>query len=264
LTPHPIPAAALEFTLQVERLYSTMIEDAKPSGLAEPNLHEEPSLGGKLLYAGEPVPHGRALLVAANIAGAASLAASADPAAGKQAVRDGVADFLVNSLDEALRILKNEIRKREAVAVCVAMAPEAVEREMLERGVVPDLVPRSPLPPALFGQTLVTWTVTSAPAQWLPRLDALAIDSLRKSAAGQASIAARWLRLAPRYLGRLAQNFRILHCQPEVAREFVSRAKNAVERGDIGVEVWISLGDNQDVFRLSSEPATGPADSLTC
>jgi len=264
LTPHPIASSALDFALQVERLYSTLIEDAKPSEPAEPDLHEEPSLGGKLLYAGELVPHGRALLVAANIAGAASLAASADPAAQKQAIRDGVADFLVNSLDEALRILKNEVRKREAVAVCVAMAPEAVEREMLERGVLPDLLPRTQLPPAPAGQVLVTWTVTSAPAQWLPRLDALAIDCLRKSFAGQPGIAGRWLRLAPRYLGRLAQNFRLLHCQQDVANDFVSRAQSAVNHGEIGVEVRISVGDNQDVFRPSSEPATGPANSLTC
>jgi hypothetical protein len=50
------------------------------------------------------------------------------------------ADFLVTSLDEALRILKNEIRKREAVAVCVAAAPRPWRCEMLERGVLPDLL----------------------------------------------------------------------------------------------------------------------------
>jgi hypothetical protein len=249
LTPDPIPAAALEFTLQVERLYSSLIQDAKLSGPAEQDVHEEPSLGGKLLYAGELVPNGRARLVAANIAGAASLAATNDPAAGKQAVRDGFADFLVNSLDEALRILKNEIRKCEAVAVCVAIASEAVEREMLERGVLPDLLPRTPLPPAPPGQTLLTWTVTSAPAQWLPRLDALAVECLRKGAAGQSSIAGRWLRLAPRYLGRMAQTFRILHCQPEIAHEFVSRTKSAVDRGEIAVEVQITINGNQSVFR---------------
>ena len=66
---------------------------------------------------------GRALVVAANIAGAATLAATADRAAQKQALRDGVADFLVTSLDEALRILKNQLRKRETVAVCVALRP---------------------------------------------------------------------------------------------------------------------------------------------
>jgi Urocanase Rossmann-like domain len=272
LTPDPIPSSALDFAVKVERLYSTMIEDGKPSEPAEPDLHpdaqKEPSLGGKLLYAAELVPHGRALLVAANIAGAASLAATADPAAGKQAMRDGVADFLVNSLDEALRILKNEIRKREAAAVCVAMAPEAVEREMMERGVVPDLLAdllhRAQLPQAPPGQVLVTWTVTSAPAQWLPRLDALAIDCLRKSATGQPSIAARWLRLAPRYLGRLAQNFRLLHCQPEIAQEFVSRTKSAVDRGEIAVEVQITINGNQSILRQSPHPPTDSANSLTC
>ena len=76
-------------------------------------------------------------MVAGNIAGAASLAATADPVAQKQAIREGVVNFLVTSLDEALRILKNEIRKRETVAVCVAASPQAVAAEMLERGVLP-------------------------------------------------------------------------------------------------------------------------------
>jgi hypothetical protein len=239
LTPDLIPPAALEFAIKVERLYSTLIQ------AADPDLHEEPSLGGKLLYAGELLPHGRALLVAANIAGAASLAATADPAAQKQAIRDGVADFLVNSLDEALRILKNEIRKREAVAVCVALKPDAIESEMLERGVLPDLLPPIALPPAPPGQTLVTWAVSSAPAQWLPKLDAIAIDCLKPGAGAEI----RWLRLAPRYLGRMAQNFRIRHCQSDVVDEFVLRARSAVDRGEIGVEVRISVGGNQNVFQ---------------
>jgi hypothetical protein len=38
-------------------------------------------------------------LVSANIAGAASLAATPDVARHKQSIRDGVADFAVNSLD---------------------------------------------------------------------------------------------------------------------------------------------------------------------
>ena len=78
-------------------------------------------------------------MIAGNVAGCATLAATAEPAAQKQAIRDGVVDFLVTSLDEALRILKNEIRKRATVAVCVG-APSTVEREMIERGVLPDLV----------------------------------------------------------------------------------------------------------------------------
>ena len=102
------------------------------------------SLGGKLLFAGELNRQGRALLVAGNIAGAASLAATADASAQKQAIRDGAADFLVTNLDEALRILKNEIRKRQPVSVAVSIAPEAIVREMLDRGVLPDLLPSQP------------------------------------------------------------------------------------------------------------------------
>ena len=124
---------ALEFARKVERLYAGLMTSADPGG-------GEPRLGGRLLYAGALDAEGRALVVAGNIAGAATLAATANPAAQKQAIHDGVVDFLVTSLDEALRILKNESRKRETVAVCVGAEPDAVEREMLERGVEPDLL----------------------------------------------------------------------------------------------------------------------------
>jgi hypothetical protein len=131
----PIPSSAFNFVSHVERAYAGLMQTgaARLSAAAG----KEPDLGGKLLYAGELDDAGRELVVAGNIAGAASLAASADLSAQKQAIRDGVVDFLVTSLDEALRILKNEIRKHETVAVCVGAAPDAVEREMLERGGLP-------------------------------------------------------------------------------------------------------------------------------
>ena len=130
----PEPTPPFSFAFQVESLYAALLQTASPA------LSSEPGLGGKLLYAGELDEAGLALMAAGNIAGAATLASTADPATQKQAIRTGVVDFLVTSLDEALRVLKNEIRKREPVAVCVAVAPEAVEREMLERGVLPDLL----------------------------------------------------------------------------------------------------------------------------
>ena len=55
------------------------------------------SLGGDLLYAGELDEPGRELAGASNIAGAASLAASADAAPLRQAMRDGIIDFLRSS-----------------------------------------------------------------------------------------------------------------------------------------------------------------------
>ena len=250
-----LESAASGFILQVERFYAGLMRAAKP-GLAgapcpasetwDQRSDSEPNLGGKLLYAGELNAETRALIVAANIAGAASLAVSADGETRKQFMRDGVVDFLVTSLDEALRILKNEIRKRETVAVCVAVASVAVvadfAREMQERGVIPDLV-RPGAADSLEGQTLLCWRVASSPAIWLPKLDAIALDCLEASlgAPGLDSetwdSARRWLRLAPRYLGRLAQGIRVLRCNESSAAIFLERMREEVERGEIGVRI---------------------------
>jgi hypothetical protein len=182
-------------------------------------------LGGKLLYAGEIDAKVSSLLYAANIAGAASLAASANVAVQRQAMRDGAIDFLVTSLEEALRILKNEIRKRQPVSVSIAIDPLKLTEQVLERGVLPDLLPSITGEAAMDGAhiekflsqgarqiteestssegilwTFVTWTADRDAARWLSRLDACAQavvpagDLLRQ----------RWLRLGPRYLGRLA------------------------------------------------------------
>jgi hypothetical protein len=270
LTPDRNPSASRNFTLQVERLYTALLRLANLSSVEEPNL------GGKLLYAGELVHAARALLVAANIAGAASLAATADAAAQKQAIRDGVADFLVNSLDEALRILKNEIRKRETVAVCIAAAPEAVERAMLERGVLPDLLPplsfstsqpetastssfganvrRVELVPTAADKALITWRVATSPAQWLPKLDAIALDCLRATPDHESRAARRWLRISPRYLGRMAQGLRVLRCETNIAKEFAERVQNAIDRGEIAREVHITLTSDEDSFVYNPAP----------
>ena len=244
-------SAAIDFSLQVQRFYAGLMVAATASC----DRNAEPGLGGTFLYAGELDQQGRALLVAGNIAGAASLASTSDAALQRQAVRDGVADFLVTTLDESLRILKNQVRKREAVAVCVGMAPETVERAMLERGVLPDLlrpVQASSQELAVLcsqgahqldqaapdeGLIVVTWYVDAAPSLWLPKLDALALECLRS----HAWPARRWLRLAPRYLGRLAQGVRVLCCEPESAKEFAARVQAAIQRGEIGVPVNVNL-----------------------
>lgn len=225
----------LDFVARVARAYATLI--------ASPNTDPESGLGGSLFYAGDLDEQGRALVVAANIAGAATLVASADLAAQKQAMRDAIADFLVTSLDEALRILKNQLRKRETVSVCVGVVPAAMEREMNERGVLPDLL-RSIVdsalrtaaePPALLTPGFLIWTVAAAPAQWLPQLDAIALQCLK----ADDWTARRWLRLAPRYLGRAAQATRTLACGREVASCFTERVQKHVERREIGVPVEI-------------------------
>jgi len=191
-------------------------------------LDGEAGLGGKLLYAGEISDTGRKLLYAANIAGTASLVASADLAVQRHAIRDGVVDFLVTSLEEALRILKNEIRKRQTVSVAVGVAPHVLVEQMLDRGVLPDLLldgsatrnnadsKPGPIEELIRQGALaiagaahermlpvpyVRWSVDREFARWLPRLDAVVEESLPSDD----WLRQRWLRLAPRYLGRLAQ-----------------------------------------------------------
>jgi urocanate hydratase len=164
-----------------------------------------------------------------------------------------VADFLVNSLDEALRILKNEIRKHETVAVCIAAAPLAIENEMRERGVVPDLLaPGFAGNPVLASerrrlairskdltQALLCWSVASTPARWLPKLDTIALGCLASGSEPQAT--SRWLRLAPRYLGRLAQGIRILRCSRKIGDAFATQVQTAIRQGEIGVAVKIDF-----------------------
>lgn len=223
------------------------------------NSEDDPSLGGRLLYAGELDGPGRALVIAGNIAGAATLSATADIDTQKQAVRDGVVDFLVTSLDEALRILKNEIRKRNTVAVCVSAAPGQIAREMLERGVQPDL-PREQFTTSAdepesadvrllsefeeMGERVVTsWAVSSAPANWLPKIDAIALTCLGP----EARSARRWLCLAPRYMGRMSPRVRLLLGDRTFAAAFVECVRRRVHSGEIGTPVQIQIANQNSV-----------------
>jgi Urocanase Rossmann-like domain len=262
VTLKPSSPAAFDFLARVAHCYASLL-DKSP---ADP----ENGLGGKLFYAGELDDDGRALVVAANIAGAATLVASADAASQKQALRDGVVDFVVTTLDEALRILKNQLRKRESVSVCVALPlPEPLPKidcEMTERGVAPDLIRRdalaAPRREALELQdelrpetdprkipAVVTWRIDSALPKDLALLDEIALDCLDPEE-GQAR---RWLRLAPRYLGRLAQGLRLLETHREFAARFRERVAQHTDRGDINFAFEISSqtrGGVPDEFRF--------------
>ena len=216
----------------VYRLYSALARELEP----------ESGLGGRLLFTGELDPAGCRLIRAANIAGAATLAASADSVVQRQAIREGAVDFLVTSFDEALRILKNEIRKRQAVAVCVAEASEKVLRQMAERGVQPDLlVPSVALSAegAVFlarGARSVEaepepeerkFLVLEIPAVWAQRI--AGFDALLTEFVATADYAGRrWLRLSPRYLGAAARRFRSLECDEDAAVRLMKRIEQAV------------------------------------
>jgi urocanase-like protein len=255
-------SAAFDFLTRVALSYASLLDT--------PLAHAETGLGGKLFYAAELDEEGRALLVAANIAGAATLAASADRDAQKQALRDGVADFVVTNLDEALRILKNQLRKRETVAVCVARPPSEVEREMNQRGVAPDLLRIDlSVPPHhealvldLSEETeidlskipaVVTWRVDSGLPKDLALLDEIALACLDPRLDADEWKSRRWLRLSPRYLGRLAHGLRLLEAHREFNARFWERVAERTDRDEIAFafEIVSYFRGTHDVYRFA-------------
>jgi len=102
--------------------------------------HFAGDLSGKLIVSGGMGGMGGAQPLAATMAGACFLGIDVNPERIKKRLKTGYCDFMVNSLDEALRILKNSIRKKEAISVglignCADLIPE-----LTTRGVKPDLL----------------------------------------------------------------------------------------------------------------------------
>jgi urocanate hydratase len=83
---------------------------------------------------------GGAQPLAATMNGGAFLGIDVDPERIKRRVKTGYCDVMVTSLDEALRILKNAVRKREAASVGLVGNCADVIPELARRGVVPDLL----------------------------------------------------------------------------------------------------------------------------
>lgn len=99
----------------------------------------QPAWEGSVILALGLDEAGSALAVAGNIAGAVTLAIDNDPTHLREVVRNGACDFVVNTLDEAIRAMKNEVRKRAPLSVALAIDPAHAIPEILERGLVPQL-----------------------------------------------------------------------------------------------------------------------------
>src|ERR1700751_5277726 len=97
-------------------------------------------LAGKLVVSGGMGGMGGAPPLAATMTGAAFLGIDVDPERIKKRLKTGYCDFMVTTLDEALRILKNAVRKKENISVgLVGNCADAIP-ELAERGVVPDIL----------------------------------------------------------------------------------------------------------------------------
>ena len=97
-------------------------------------------LSGKLVVSGGMGGMGGAQPLAATMAGACFLGIDVDAERIKKRLKTGYCDFMVNSLDEALRILKNSIRKKEAISVGLVGNCADVIPELADRGVLPDIL----------------------------------------------------------------------------------------------------------------------------
>ena len=97
-------------------------------------------LAGKLIVSGGMGGMGGAQPLAATMAGAAFLGIDVDHERIKKRLKTGYCDFMVTTLDEALRILKNAVRKKENISVGLVGNCADIIPELANRGVVPDIL----------------------------------------------------------------------------------------------------------------------------
>jgi urocanate hydratase len=102
--------------------------------------HFNGDLTGKLIVSGGLGAAGGALPLAAGMLGAAFLGIEADGERIRRRIRAGYCDYCVNTLDEALRILKNAVRQKQGVSVGLVGNCADVMPELASRGVLPDIL----------------------------------------------------------------------------------------------------------------------------
>jgi urocanate hydratase len=117
-----------------------MIQGTFETYFAVARKHFGGELAGKLIVSGGMGGMGGAQPMAATMAGACFLGVDVDAERIKRRLRSGYLDFMVNSLDEALRILKNAIRKKENVSVGLIGNCADVIPELADRGVLPNIL----------------------------------------------------------------------------------------------------------------------------
>jgi len=201
------------------------------------------SLGGRLLLRSQLDAEGVAAEVAASVAGAASLCVDAHAERLREGLRAGFVDFVVATLDEALRILKNEIRRGRAISVGLTADPDPCFDAMIERGLQPDLLSAIPEHRAgVFlqrgavslavqtspeaGTSLLGWSGIEDAMSAMRRIAELASASLDPARIDSVA-RRRWLEQSPRYLGR---SFAAQQCMRMTAGEiadFVPQLRSA-------------------------------------
>ena len=215
------------------------------------------SLAGLLLTCVGFGLEGVQLALATTISGGTFLGIDPSTEHLKAAVRNGSCDFMVNTLDESLRVLKNELRKNKALAVGLLGEAMTILPAMIERGVQPDFVADGGAAvtetariyqPALFtfvergavsvdpraakdshsnAFLEVIWTASSIAD--LSRMDELALRELPAND----SIRRRWLQQAPGNFHRQRPLQRVLGMHSDEVTRLAAAFKNAISAGEI-------------------------------
>lgn len=234
--------------------------NAMPYSLPQPALQQQTlRLYGELV-ARAPVWAGRLVLgtgegcsasgfpAACSLAGAACLLLEPSVAQAKAALRDGGLDFLVSTADEALRTLKNEVRRGRPLAVALTGETSAASEELVDRGVLPELVfreagqgPFDRSSESFAGAVPVHSSVTEtlrlylgerrwAPYTWtvagraaMQTLDADLLETLREDD----SVRRRWIEGIARNQRSAERDYRTAWLTPEERERIPTRAERA-------------------------------------
>ena len=220
-------------------------------------------LSGRMLLVDGLADEGDALLIAASIAGAASLVLETRAEAVRYCVRNGIVDFAVRTLDEALRILKNEIRKRQPVAVLLENEPAGVLAEMVERGAQPDLI-RWTAPDAAIEELAqrgaqavpiandaephrtgdVCWSAGEGGGAVLRQVDLLAAGALPQDDVERQN----WIARAPRYLPRAMRLERCVTMSEAEQKALLTAAEERSQQGALAAKVTIEIDGHKRSF----------------
>lgn len=244
--PQPSQAAVYRRYLQLLSIAAAQFTDASANGLA-----------GLLLTCVGFGLEDAELALATTISGGTFLGIDPSTEHLKTAVRNGSCDFMVNTLDESLRVLKNELRKKKSLSVGLLGDATATLHAMVERGVQPDLVADcgesnhtagGDYPSALLlliergtvpvdtralnhsldsGFLELIWTAASIAD--LRRMDELALQQLPEDD----SIRRRWLQQAPGYFHRQRPLQRVLGMHSEEVSRLAEDFQKAISAGEI-------------------------------
>jgi urocanate hydratase len=166
------------------------------------------SWAGRLVFTAGEGSSATGLPAAVSIAGGCTLALDPDAPTVKSVFRQGGVDFVVNTLDEAVRVLKNEVRQHKPLSVALIAPLQPTLEEMAARGLQPDLDLTSPSTDDLLTPWLAArnWSEIEVPAPSLPKLLALLPpgDTLRR----------RWLQRIAHYQRPAPNTPRLLWLTP--------------------------------------------------